>query len=128
MLQNIKGYNLDNKISLMFFCDNNDLFLIIMKNLEEICLEIDALISQLGGYWSEEWLIQPVIEELGEFSKELQIKAGLHPTKRTSLEKIEEEFGDLLFAVLAMGRGLNINIEHALMTSIKKYSKRNKRE
>ncbi|HUU79269.1 MAG TPA: MazG nucleotide pyrophosphohydrolase domain-containing protein [candidate division Zixibacteria bacterium] len=99
-----------------------------MKNLEEICLEIDALISQLGGYWSEEWLIQPVIEELGEFSKELQIKAGLHPLKHTSLEKIEEEFGDLLFAVLAMGRGLNINIEHALMTSIKKYDKRSKRE
>jgi len=128
MLQNIKGYNLDNKITLIFFYDNNDIFLIIMKNLEEICLEIDALISQLGGYWSEEWLIQPVIEELGEFSKELQIKAGLHPLKHTSLEKIEEEFGDLLFAVLAMGRGLNINIEHALMTSIKKYDKRSKRE
>lgn len=128
MLQSIKGYNLDNKISLMFFCDNNDIFLIIMKNLDEVCLEIDALISQLGGYWPEEWLIQPVIEELGEFSKELQIKAGLHPMKHTSLEKIEEEFGDLLFAVLAMGRGLNINIEHALMTSIKKYSKRSKRE
>lgn len=99
-----------------------------MIDLEEICLEIDELIEDLGGYWEQEWLIQPVIEELGEFSKELQIKAGLHPKKTTTIKKLEEEFGDLLFAVLALGRGLNLNIETSLQNSIQKYRNRSKSE
>lgn len=97
-----------------------------MIDLEEVCQEIDNLIEELGGYWNQEWLIQPVIEELGEFSKELQIKAGLHPNKTTTKEKLEEEYGDLLFAVLALGRGLNINIEISLENSIMKYRNRSK--
>ncbi|MFW9923681.1 MAG: MazG nucleotide pyrophosphohydrolase domain-containing protein, partial [Candidatus Thorarchaeota archaeon] len=84
------------------------------------------LIKQLGGYWSKEWLIEPVIEELGEFSKELQISAGLHPNKTTTNEKLEEEYGDLLFAVIALGRGLQLDIEKAIINSINKYRIRDK--
>lgn len=86
--------------------------------------EVDQLIAELGGYWSKEWLIEPVIEELGEFSKELQIYAGLHRNKTTTKEKLEEEYGDLLFAVIALGRGLDLNIEKAIGNSIEKYRKR----
>ena len=95
-----------------------------MTDLETLCQKVDDLINTLGGYWAKEWLIEPVIEELGEFSKELQISAGLHPGKTTSLEKLTDEFGDLLFAVIALGRGLNINIEQSLENTIDKYSKR----
>ncbi|MBD3192343.1 MAG: hypothetical protein GF308_17020 [Candidatus Heimdallarchaeota archaeon] len=95
-----------------------------MTDLETICQQIDGLIASLGGYWSKEWLIYPVMEELGEFSKELQIAEGLHPEKTTSKEKMEEEFGDLLFAVLALGRGLNVDIEQAIIKSIKKFQTR----
>ncbi|MHA1221176.1 MAG: MazG nucleotide pyrophosphohydrolase domain-containing protein [Candidatus Heimdallarchaeota archaeon] len=95
-----------------------------MTDLDELCKKIDNLIADLGGYWSKEWLIQPVIEELGEFSKELQIDAGLHPNKITSKEKIGEEFGDLLFAVLALGRGLNIDIEKSINHTLEKYRTR----
>ncbi len=99
-----------------------------MSDLIEICQEIDELIHQLGGYWPKEWLIQPVIEELGEFSKELQIYAGLHPNKTTSIEKLTEEYGDLVFAVLALGRGLKIDIETAIKNTLKKYSERDKKQ
>jgi len=97
-----------------------------MTDLEILCQKVDDLINILGGYWSKEWLIEPVIEELGEFSKELQISAGLHPGRSTTPEKLNEEFGDLLFAVIALGRGLNINIEQALEYTIAKYSQRKK--
>ncbi|HUT82458.1 MAG TPA: MazG nucleotide pyrophosphohydrolase domain-containing protein [Candidatus Bathyarchaeia archaeon] len=97
-----------------------------MTDLIEICREIDDLIQQLGGYWSKEWLIHPVIEELGEFSKELQIYGGLHPNKTTSIEKLTEEYGDLVFAVLALGRGLKIDIESAIKNTLRKYSARDK--
>jgi NTP pyrophosphatase (non-canonical NTP hydrolase) len=97
-----------------------------MTELQIICEKVDALIESIGGYWSKEWLLQPVLEELGEFSKELQIDAGLHPGRSTSKEKLEEEFGDLLFAVIALGRGLEIDIEKAILLSIKKYQTRSK--
>ncbi len=95
-----------------------------MTDFEIICQKVDELINSLGGYWSKEWLIEPVIEELGEFSKELQISAGLHPGKTTSPEKIMEEYGDLLFAVIALGRGLNIKVEKSLLNTISKYTQR----
>ena len=97
-----------------------------MTELQIFCEKVDDLIDSLGGYWSKEWLLQPVLEELGEFSKELQIDAGLHPGKSTTKEKLEEEFGDLFFAVIALGRGLEIDIEKALMLSIRKHQTRRK--
>ncbi len=95
-----------------------------MTDFEIICQKVDDLINSLGGYWSKEWLIEPVIEELGEFSKELQISAGLHPNKTTTPEKLMEEYGDLLFAVIALGRGLKIEVEKSLLNTISKYNQR----
>ena len=95
-----------------------------MTDLNYFCKEIYELITKLGGYWSKEWLLQPVMEELGEFAKELQIDAGLHPNKSTTKEKLSEEYGDLLFSVIALGRGLDIDIEQALVKSVEKYNKR----
>jgi tetrapyrrole methylase family protein/MazG family protein len=95
-----------------------------MVEFETICDKVDELIASLGGYWPDEWLIHPVIEELGEFSKELQIRVGLHRNKKSSNKKLQEEFGDLLFAVLALGKGLKINVEEAILQTIEKYHKR----
>ena len=100
--------------------------MIAMTELQIICEKVDTLIESLGGYWSKEWLLQPVMEELGEFSKELQIDAGLHPGKSTTKEKLEEEFGDLLFAIIALGRGLELDVEKAIMQTINKYQTRDK--
>ncbi|NHK31281.1 MAG: hypothetical protein FK730_08010 [Asgard group archaeon] len=98
-----------------------------MTDLIDLSKKIDDLISDLGGYWPKEWLLQPVMEELGEFSKELQIDAGLHPSKTSTKEKLIEEYGDLLFAVIALGRGLKIDIEQALQNTIAKYNLRDKK-
>jgi len=99
-----------------------------MADLTKLCLEIDCLITSLGGYWPKEWLVAPVIEELGEFSKELQISAGLHPGRTTTNEKLLEEYGDLLFAVLALGRGLGLDPEKALLVTLKKYKEREQKD
>lgn len=97
-----------------------------MTDLNNLCKAIDDLINDLGGYWTKDWLLYPVMEELGEFSKELQIDAGLHPKKRTTKEKLMEEYGDLLFAVIALGRGLEIDVEKSLKNSIAKFNRRDK--
>jgi NTP pyrophosphatase (non-canonical NTP hydrolase) len=99
-----------------------------MTDLNDLSKKIDDLIRDLGGYWPKEWLLQPVMEELGEFSKELQIDAGLHPNKTSTKEKLAEEYGDLLFAVMALGRGLKIDIEQALQNTISKYNLRDKKQ
>lgn len=95
-----------------------------MVEFGSICEQVDNLIELLGGYWPKEWLIQPVIEELGEFSKELQISANLHPSKTTNQEKLADEYGDLLFTVIALGRGLEIDVEKAIISTITKYQQR----
>ncbi|NHJ39461.1 MAG: hypothetical protein FK731_05455 [Asgard group archaeon] len=99
-----------------------------MTDLNKICERIDELINDLGGYWPKEWLLQPVMEELGEFSKEMQIDAGLHPRKKTTNKKLTEEYGDLLFSVIALGRGLAIDIEQALLNSINKFNQRDNKK
>jgi NTP pyrophosphatase (non-canonical NTP hydrolase) len=96
-----------------------------MTDLRVLCEKIDKLIDNLGGYWPQEWLLPPIIEELGELSKELQKAADLHPNEKGSREKITEEFGDLLFAVLAFGQAMNIDSEAALLATLEKYHQEN---
>ncbi len=57
-----------------------------------------------------------VIEELHEF--EAETMSG------KSHEKIEEEFGDLIFALVNYGRFMNINAENALEKTNKKFIRR----
>lgn len=57
-----------------------------------------------------------VLEEIKEFEVEKQ--------KNTSIKDIEEEFGDILFALVNYGRFLNINAENALEKTNKKFIKR----
>ncbi len=63
--------------------------------------------------------------ELGELSKEI-LKATRYGKTETSTrhESIEDEYGDLLFSVLALGVELKTDPEYCLRKSIEKYSKR----
>ncbi|MGI6321629.1 MAG: nucleoside triphosphate pyrophosphohydrolase [Bacteroidales bacterium] len=56
-----------------------------------------------------------VVEEIGEFEKELHDK---------NMEKAEEEFGDILFALVNYARFLNINPDDALEKTNHKFIKR----
>jgi len=71
----------------------------------------------VGFEWdTKEQVWDKVIEELKEFETET--------IKNTSKDDIEEEFGDLLFALINYGRFLNINAENALEKTNKKFIRR----
>ena len=63
--------------------------------------------------------------ELGELSKEI-LKATRYGKTETPTrhESIEDEYGDLLFSVLALGVELKADPEYCLRKSIEKYNKR----
>ena len=63
--------------------------------------------------------------ELGEISKEI-LKATKYGKKETPThhEEIENEYGDLLFSVLALGAELKLHPEYCLKKSLEKYNKR----
>lgn len=66
--------------------------------------------AQVGFDWPHvEQVLDKVNEELAEFKKE------------SELQKQEEEFGDLLFAIINYGRHLGINPENALERTNRKF-------
>lgn len=73
--------------------------------------------SQIGFDWeNKEQIWEKVAEELAEFKDELD--------KNESMERKEEEFGDLLFSLVNYGRFQGINAENALEKVNQKFSKR----
>ena len=71
----------------------------------------------VGFEWDNRYQVwEKVIEELEEFHTEAE--------SNLSKEKIEEEFGDFLFALINYGRFLNINAETALEKTNNKFIRR----
>ena len=90
----------------------------------EIEKKIDKIIEKSGGYWSPSWLLAAITEEIGEVSKELQLLEGLRPNKEGSKTRLKEEIGDVLFTLICLARGTNVDIISALNDTIVKYGKR----
>jgi len=77
---------------------------------------IQDKVAGVGFDWEEpEQVFEKLQEELKEFTEE--IKSG-------NSEKMEAEFGDVLFSMVNYARFLNINPENALERTNKKFSKR----
>jgi XTP/dITP diphosphohydrolase len=73
--------------------------------------------SQVGFDWeNKEQVWEKVSEELAEFKEELD--------KNESIERKEEEFGDLLFSLVNYARFQGINAENALEKVNQKFTKR----
>jgi XTP/dITP diphosphohydrolase len=69
----------------------------------------------IGFDWdNKEQVWEKVNEEIEEFQNEINIKS----------DKIEDEFGDVLFSLINYGRFLNLNPEDALEKTNKKFIKR----
>ena len=73
-------------------------------------------------------LILSIVEELGEMSRAYLAK---HGRKKTNLaaqndEMYEQELGDILLSILRLARIKKINLNDALMYSLKKIEKRKK--
>jgi len=77
---------------------------------------IQEKVTGVGFDWEEpEQVFQKLLEELSEFQDE--IRAG-------DKEKMEAEFGDVLFSMVNYARFLNINPENALERTNKKFIRR----
>src|SRR5690606_6945536 len=96
-----------------------------MKQLQK---EVDDYISQFKeGYFSPLALVARLTEELGELAREVNHYYGEKPKKDTETEKsMAEESGDLLFVLICLANSLNIDLEEAHDTVMKKFNTRDK--
>lgn len=79
--------------------------------------------SKLGFDWEKrEDVWKKVEEEIAEFHHEVETAAGL--AEGADRKRIEEEFGDLLFALVNYGRFLEISPEEALQKTTNKFIRR----
>ncbi len=77
------------------------------------CIRIQDKARGVGFDWdNKEQVWEKVKEEMGELQEEIAVQ---------NQERIEAEYGDLLFAVVNYGRFLNINPEDALEKTNKKF-------
>ena len=77
---------------------------------------IQDKVAGVGFDWEEpQQVFEKVQEELGELQEEVQ---------KGDLEKIEAEFGDVLFSMINYARFLGVNPENALERTNKKFIKR----
>jgi MazG family protein len=80
-------------------------------------------------YRSAPAALAKVREELGELEAEIDADIEVLPEERASRtkapsERVEEELGDLLFAVAALGRRLNVDPETALRRATRRFAER----
>ena len=93
--------------------------------LDDVALNLPALIRSLklqkraarvGFDWPE---VSQVLDKINEETKEL-----VEAKKHESQERINEEFGDLIFSIVNLGRHLKVDPEEALKNTNKKFIKR----
>lgn len=97
--------------------------------LETLTKMVDKFIHDHGGYWDIPWLLAGITEELGELSHSLQQFVGVRektsPRHETVLKtSVIEECGDLFFSFICLTNVLDINLEKALLDTLKKFSSR----
>jgi len=98
-------------------------------DLIQLAAEIDTFINNHGGYWDPVWLLSAIVEEVGELSRAMQNFAGIRDedastTSPASIQNIEEECGDLLFALICLTNYFDINLESVLLNTLRKYKQR----
>ncbi|MCA6214702.1 MAG: hypothetical protein PWP49_469 [Thermococcaceae archaeon] len=92
--------------------------------MERLQREVDNVIKSFGGYWEPFEMLGAVVEELGELSREMLKFEGIK--EKGEKQKVKEELGDVLFALLCIANYYEIDAEEALLESISKYSTRDK--
>ncbi|MHA2033043.1 MAG: MazG nucleotide pyrophosphohydrolase domain-containing protein [Candidatus Kariarchaeaceae archaeon] len=98
--------------------------------LNELAIKVNDFIQTQGGYWEPAWMLAALTEELGELSRSLQVFHSVRD-KSTSqrsevtLSNVEEECGDIIFALLCLTNSFNINLEKTLLNSLEKFKLRN---
>lgn len=92
--------------------------------MNELQKKVDDLIKEFGGYWEPFEMLAAAVEELGEFSREMLRYENIK--EEGNREKLEEEFGDLLFTLACIANYYGLDMCSALDRSISKYSNRDR--
>ncbi|WP_457741720.1 MazG nucleotide pyrophosphohydrolase domain-containing protein [Thermococcus sp.] len=90
-----------------------------MKSLQK---EVDELIREFGGYWKPFEMLAATLEELGELADAMLAYEGIKG--EGSLDKIQEELGDVFFALLCIANRYGVDMEKAIYRTIRKYKTR----
>ena len=97
--------------------------------LTELAMKVNDFIQTQGGYWEPAWMLAALTEELGELSRSLQVFHNIrddsisHISSET-FNSVEEECGDIFFALLCLTNSLDIDLEKTLLNTVKKYKQR----
>ena len=97
--------------------------------LNKLAIKVNDFIQTQGGYWEPAWMLAALTEELGELSRSLQVFHNVRDNSNSqksenSLSKVEEECGDIFFALLCLTNSLDINLEKVLLSTLEKYQHR----
>ncbi|NOQ38345.1 nucleotide pyrophosphohydrolase [archaeon] len=83
--------------------------------------EVDDWISEHGGYWPPLSMFARLMEEVGEFSREINLVYGMK--KRKSEERIksmEDEMGDVLFVLMCFGNYFKMDLDKVFSDTMEK--------
>ncbi|WP_430533976.1 nucleotide pyrophosphohydrolase [Listeria rocourtiae] len=96
------------------------------KTMQQLQDEVDAFIGQFEeGYFSPLAMMARVTEETGELAREINHYYGEKPKKASEPENtVAAELGDVLFVLICMANSLNISLEEAHDTVMKKFKER----
>ncbi len=96
-----------------------------MDELARAQQKVDDYIQRNGGYWEPLSQILRLVEEVGELSREFNHHYGAKRKKSTEGEKsLQDEFGDVLFVVIATANSVGVDLSAALAGVIAKYEQR----
>ncbi|TFG00429.1 MAG: nucleotide pyrophosphohydrolase [Promethearchaeota archaeon] len=98
------------------------------ESLFELQKQVDEWINRYGGgYWNPLSMFSALIEEAGELARELNCQQGNKPKKSEKENvRIDEETGDLLFALICIANYFEIDLEQQLKKSLRKFAQRDK--
>jgi len=79
-------------------------------------------------YWSPHEMLARLVEEVGELARLINHEHGPKKKKSNEVEQsMEEEIGDILYALACLANTLDINLDSALQKSIDKVESRDKK-
>ncbi len=91
--------------------------------MRELQKRVNEHVMEQGGYWLPFQMLAALVEEVGELAESMLIVEGVKG--HGDIEKVKEEIGDVIYALLCIANYYGIDAEEALNETIAKYRKRN---
>jgi NTP pyrophosphatase (non-canonical NTP hydrolase) len=99
------------------------------KKLDDIQKDVDKTIEDFNFNWSEYVQFTHLVEEVGELGEAITVKlgdrkSGSGESALADHDDIEEEIGDILFAILSIASMFRINASKAIEKTFKRYKRK----